>query len=134
MIIDIHGHVSSPAIHSKFPRPASLGDVEGMIEQKAAVGIELTFVGTPAGAGTMMRIPGYSNYDQTFDELKAFHDYIGEIVEKYQGRLKGYAYTNPFGGEAMLQEAARLIRDEGFIGLIVNTSVQDRYLDDPEAD
>jgi len=134
MIIDIHGHVTSPALLAKYPMPPSLGDIEGMLDQKSELGIGLTCVGTPVGAGTMMRIPGHDNYAQTVDELKAHHEWMAETVATYAPRLRAYAYTNPFGGEPYLAEVARLVRDEGFIGLMVNTSVQDRYLDDPQVD
>ncbi len=134
MIIDIHGHVTSPALLAKYPMPPSLGDIEGMLDQKSELGIGLTCVGTPVGAGTMMRIPGHDNYAQSVDELKAHHAWMAEMVEKHSPRLRAYAYTNPFEGGAYLDEVARLVREEGFIGLMVNTSVQDRYLDDPQVD
>jgi aminocarboxymuconate-semialdehyde decarboxylase len=130
MIIDVHGHVSSPALLKKFPMPPSLADVDGMLERKAAVGIDITIIGTPVGAGTMMRVPGHDNYAQTADELKAHHDWLAGLVQKHKGRLYSYAYTNPFGDDAMLAESARMVREDGFVGLIANTSVQGRYLDD----
>jgi len=58
MTIDIHGHVTSPELFKRFPMPPSLADIDGMIEQKAALGIDLTIVGSPVGAGTMVPVPG----------------------------------------------------------------------------
>jgi len=43
-------------------------------------------------------------------------------------------YVNPLGGADELAQAARTARDGPFVGLIVNTSVNGRYLDGPEAD
>ncbi|MDQ1438176.1 MAG: hypothetical protein QOK43_1805 [Acidimicrobiaceae bacterium] len=130
MIIDVHGHVSSPALLKRYPMPPSLGDVDGMLERKAAFGIEITIVGTPVGAGTMMRIPGHDNYAQSKEELKVHHDWLAGLVSSHPGQLYSYAYTNPFGDDAMLEESARMVREDGFVGIIANTSVQGRYLDD----
>jgi aminocarboxymuconate-semialdehyde decarboxylase len=125
--------VTSPALLKKYPMPPSLGDIEGMIERKAALGIDLTLIGTPVGAGTMMRIPGHDNYAQSADELKAHHDWLASTVAAHPGRLLAYAYVNPFGEPALMDEAARLVREDGFVGLMVNTSVQGRFLDDDRA-
>ena len=61
MIIDIHGHITSPKLFERFPLPPSLADIDGMIGQKLAAGIELTIVGSPVGEGTMMKVPGLDN-------------------------------------------------------------------------
>jgi aminocarboxymuconate-semialdehyde decarboxylase len=134
MIIDVHGHVTSPALFKRFPMPPSLADIDGMIEQKLQAGIGLTIVGSPVGEGTMMRVPGLDNYAQPPEQLKAFHGWLAETVAKHPGRLKAYCYTNPFGGDRLLQETAKTVRDGGFVGLIVNTSVRGLYLDSDQAD
>ena len=105
-----------------------------MLEQKAALGIELTIVGSPVGFGTMMRVPGLDNYAQPLDQLKSFHAWLAETVREHAGRLAAYVYTNPFGGSEMVEEAARTVREGGFVGLIVNSSVQGEYLDSERAD
>ena len=51
MIIDVHGHVTHPELFKRFPMPPALADIEGMLEQKAAHGVELTIVGSPVGSG-----------------------------------------------------------------------------------
>jgi aminocarboxymuconate-semialdehyde decarboxylase len=105
-----------------------------MLEHKAEHGIELTIVGSPVGFGTMMPVPGLDNYAQPLDQLKSFHEWLAGLVSEHAGRLAAYAYTNPFGDAEMLEEAARTVRDGGFVGLIVNSSVQGRYLDAEGAD
>jgi aminocarboxymuconate-semialdehyde decarboxylase len=134
MIVDIHGHITSPKIFAKFPMPPSLADIEGMIAEKSRVGIGLTIVGSPVGEGTMMKVPGLDNYDQTPEQLRGYHDWLAETVVKHAPHLKAYAYTNPFGGDRMLQDAARTVKEGGFVGLIVNTSVRGEYLDSERAD
>jgi aminocarboxymuconate-semialdehyde decarboxylase len=134
MIIDVHGHITSPAMLKRFPIPPSLVDIEGMLEKKAAAGIDLTIVGTPVGAGSMIRLDGHDNYAQTSDELRAYNEWIAETVAAHPGRLKAYAYTNPFGGERMLSDAAATVREGEFVGVIANTSVRGEYLDSERAD
>jgi aminocarboxymuconate-semialdehyde decarboxylase len=82
----------------------------------------------------MMKVPGLDNYAQTADQLKAFHGWLAETVAKHPGRLRAYAYTNPFGGDALLKQTAETVRQGGFVGLIVNTSVKGEYLDSDRAD
>ncbi len=134
MIVDVHGHITSPEMLKRYPIPPSLVDIEGMLEKKADAGIDLTIVGTPIGAGSMIPLPGHDNYAQTSDQLKAYNEWIAETVAAHPGRLKAYAYTNPFGGQQMLSDAATTVRDGGFVGLIVNTSVRGEYLDSERAD
>jgi predicted TIM-barrel fold metal-dependent hydrolase len=134
MIIDVHGHVTHPDLFKRFPMPPALADIEGMLEQKAKLGIELTIVGSPVGFGTMMPVPGLDNYAQPLDQLKSFHAWLAETVREHPGRLAAYAYTNPFGGSELLEETARIVRKAGFVGLIVNSSVKGEYLDSEGAD
>ena len=134
MTIDVHGHVTHPELFKRFSMPPALLDIEGMLDRKSAAGIDMTIVGSPVGFGTMMPAPGLDNYAQPLDRLKSFHEWLAETVRKHRPRLAAYAYTNPFGGDEMLAQTAQTVRDGGFVGLIVNTSVKDRYLDAPEAD
>ena len=134
MIVDVHGHVTHPELFKRFPMPPALADIEGMLEKKAEHGVELTIVGSPVGFGTMVPVPGLDNYAQPLDQLKSFHDWLAQTVAEHGGKLAAYAYTNPFGGEELLEQTARTVREGGFVGLIVNSSVQGRYLDSEEAD
>jgi aminocarboxymuconate-semialdehyde decarboxylase len=134
MIVDVHGHISPPQIAERFPIPAALLDIDAMIERKAQAGIGLTVVGSPVGVGTMTKVPGFDHYEQPADELRRFHDWLAQTVTDHPGRLKAYAYTNPFGGDALLEQTAETVRDGGFVGLIVNSSVRGEYLDSKRAD
>jgi predicted TIM-barrel fold metal-dependent hydrolase len=134
MTIDIHGHVTSPELFRRFPMPPSLADIDGMVEQKAAVGIATTIVGSPVGAGTMVPFPGLDNYAQPVDRLEAFHDWVGETVRARPGRLRAYVYVNPYGDDDELDRAAKRLQQVEFVGLVVNTSVRGRFLDDERAD
>ncbi len=133
MIIDAHGHITHPELLRRYPMPATLGDIEGMLDRKSEAGIDLTIVGSPVGFGTMSK-RGHDNYAQPLDELKAFHEWLAETVEKHSPRLAAYAFTNPFGGDELLELAAENVRSGAFVGLIVNTSVKGVYLDSERAD
>jgi aminocarboxymuconate-semialdehyde decarboxylase len=133
VIVDVHGHVTHPELFEKFPMPPALADIEGMLERKAEAGIGLTIVGSPVGFGTMMPVPGLDNYAQPADRLRSFHDWLAETVREHEGRLAAYCYTNPFDA-SLNEQTAATVREGGFVGLIVNTSVKGRYLDDPGAD
>jgi aminocarboxymuconate-semialdehyde decarboxylase len=133
MIIDVHGHITSPKLFKRFPMPPALADIEGMIQQKLDVGIEMTLVGSPVGEGTMMKVPGLDNYAQPADQLKGFHEWLADECRKHAAHLKAYVYTNPFD-ESLLDQTAATAGQEEFVGLIVNTSVKGEYLDSPKAD
>lgn len=132
--VDVHGHITPPELFERLPMPPSLRDIDGMIEQKAAVGIDMTIVGSPVGVGTMMRVPGFVNEPQTPDVLRGFHDWLAGVVADHPDSLRAYAYCNPFGGDAVLSYTASTVRDGGFVGVMVNSSVDGRFLDDAGAD
>ncbi len=133
MIVDVHGHITHPELFKRYPMPPALADIEGMLDRKSQAGIGLTIVGSPVGFGTMSK-RGHDNYAQSAEELKSFHEWLSETVRKHAPRLAAYAYTNPFGDAALLDQTAQTVRDGGFVGLIVNTSVGGEYLDSPRAD
>lgn len=134
MIIDVHGHITPPELLERFPMPAALGDIEGMIEQKESAGIGLSIVGSPVGVGTMVPVPGLDSFEQPADGLRRFHDWLAETVADHPSRLRAYAWTNPFGDEGLLAQTATTVREGGFVGLMVNTSVRGEFLDSSRAD
>jgi predicted TIM-barrel fold metal-dependent hydrolase len=128
VVVDVHGHVTHPDLFKMLPMPASLADIDGMLESKAAAGIDMTIVGSPVGFGTMVPVPGQDNYAQPLDRLRSFHEWLAETVEAHAESMRAYAYTNPFGPEEELAQTAATVREGGFVGLIVNTSVNGEYL------
>ena len=134
MIIDIHSHLVHPETVRQFPVPPTLGDVEHLLATKAEAGIDLTLVGSPNGAGTMVPVPGGGNYNQPPDKLRAFHDWLGEVVAQHRDQLRAYVYCDPFGDEQVLAAAAEFLRKDEFVGIITNPSSRGEYLDSPRAD
>lgn len=127
-VIDAHGHVTSPELFKRFPMPPSLAEVEPMIERKLALGIGMTIVGSPVGAGTMVPVPGLDNYAQPASELEAFHDWLAELVRSHEAHLRGYVYVNPFGGDDELARAAKRLAQPEFVAMIASSSVRGEYL------
>jgi predicted TIM-barrel fold metal-dependent hydrolase len=133
MTIDVHGHVTPPELLKKFPMPPSLGDIDGMVARKAALGITTTVVGSPVGYGTMLPVPGMDNYAQPADSLARFHEWVGETVREKAGALTGYVYANPLSSDDVAR-ARELLRQNEFTGLIVNSSVRGEFLNDTRSD
>lgn len=133
MTIDVHGHVTPPELLKKFPMPPSLGDIDGMVGRKAALGITTTVVGSPVGYGTMLPVPGNDNYAQPADSLARFHEWVGETVREKAGALTGYVYANPFSADDVAR-AAEWLREKEFTGIIVNSSVRGEFLNDTRTD
>ena len=134
MIIDVHGHVTHPELFKRFPMPPALLDIEGMLERKAALGIELTIVGSPVGFGTMTPVPDFDAFTQPLDRLKEFHEWLAGLVQEHSPHLAAYAFTNPFAGSDWLEQTAQTVKEGGFVGVIVNTSINGEYLDSERAD
>ncbi|QSB16335.1 amidohydrolase [Natronosporangium hydrolyticum] len=134
MTIDVHGHLSPPESLRRFPMPPRLGDVTGMIEAKLALGVSMTVIGSPVGAGAMVPIPGVDNYAQSEDQLRGLHEWLASVVADHPQHLRSYVYVNPFGGDAHLANAAEWARQPEFVGVIANSSISGRYLLGPEAD
>nr|WP_042191263.1 amidohydrolase family protein [Kibdelosporangium sp. MJ126-NF4]CEL19954.1 2-amino-3-carboxymuconate-6-semialdehyde decarboxylase [Kibdelosporangium sp. MJ126-NF4]CTQ97178.1 2-amino-3-carboxymuconate-6-semialdehyde decarboxylase (EC 4.1.1.45) [Kibdelosporangium sp. MJ126-NF4] len=132
MLIDVHGHLG-PLGEKPGDGPPGLHDPDGMIERKARAGITMTIIGTPVGAGDMRPLPGLDNFTQTADQVKAHNELMGELVSAYPEHLRSYVYLDPFGGEAMLAQAAELLAEWQYVGVVANTSINGEYLDSPKA-
>ncbi len=129
MIIDVHGHITHPELLARFPMPKSLGDVKGMLDNKSEAGIGLTIVGSPVGFGVMTPIPGHNNYRQGLDALKSFHEWMAKTVQSNYDRLRAYVYVNPHGADEEIALAESFLSERGFVGLIINSSIEGEYLD-----
>jgi aminocarboxymuconate-semialdehyde decarboxylase len=131
MFIDVHGHLSPPG---DTGGPPDLRDPEAAIARKRELGIVLTVIGSPVGAGSMRPAPGVDNYAQSADTVRAHNEVMIGLVDRYPDALRTYAYLDPLGGPAMLEQARDLVADPRCVGLVVNTSVNGRYLDGPDAE
>ncbi len=133
MIVDCHAHITHPDVLSRFPAPPSLGDVDGIIEDKLAAGIGLSIIGSPAGAGPLAPVPGFDHDNQSVEALKRFHDWLAEVVAARRDHLRAYAFCHPFADDKTLAATAETVKAGGFVGLITVSSAQGEYLDSPRA-
>lgn len=134
MIIDIHSHLAHPELARHVPVPPSLLDVGRLIEVKEEAGIDLTFIGSPSGPGTLVPNSRGGNYTQPLDKLRSFHDWLGATVAAHPDRLRAYVYCDPFADDAMLAATAEFLRRDEFVGIMTNPSIHGEYLDSPRTD
>ncbi|MFI6305961.1 amidohydrolase family protein [Amycolatopsis thailandensis] len=124
--IDVHGHLAPYG--ETGGGPPSLRDPAGSLAAKRALGVRMTIIGSPVGAGSMVPGAAAGNYDQPADRVRAHNELMGELVDRFPAELRAYAYLDPFGDEAMLGQAAELVKDDRFAGLLINSSVRGEYL------
>lgn len=132
MIIDVHGHLAPYG--EAGGGPPSLRDPEAAIAAKRELGIGLTVIGSPAGGGSMEPGTGRSAGARDAGRVRAHNELMGDLADRFPESLRAYAYLDPFGGPAMLEQAAELLKDARFVGLMVNSSVDGEYLGSPRAE
>jgi aminocarboxymuconate-semialdehyde decarboxylase len=130
-LIDVHGHLAAAGAGGMGP--PSLFDPEGSLAAKREQGVAMTIIGSPCGPGMMLPGSGVDNYAQPVDKVRAYNEAIGDLVTRFPDDLRAYVYLDPLGGEDMLGQAAELLADWRFVGLIVNSSVNGTYLSTPRA-
>jgi predicted TIM-barrel fold metal-dependent hydrolase len=131
MYIDVHGHLAP--LGETGGGPPSLRDPAAAIERKRELGVVVTIIGSPVGAGTMLPGSGTDNYTQTADQVRRHNELMGDLVGAYPDALRAYAYVDPFGDDAMLAQAADLLTDWRFVGLITSSSVNGQLIGSPRA-
>ena len=134
LIIDVHGHITHPELFKRIrcrPPGGHRGDARPEVRgrHRAHGGREPRGLRDDDAA-----CPGLDNYAQPLDQLKSFHEWLAETVAKHAAAPGRVRVHEPFGGDEMLEQTAQTVRDGGFVGLIVNTSVKGEYLDSERAD
>jgi len=124
MVIDCHAHLAPKSwLHPKSP-PA-IFNIEGLIEEQQRGGVDLTVFGnnwirTPDGVDPL-------------GVVKEFNEFAAEVTAKHPKHLLGLASSIPFGGDEVLKETEKAVRDYALKGIMVNSSVNGEYLDSPRA-
>ncbi len=120
MAIDFHAHLAREDPEAP-PFMRDLFDVEGYVEKQADAGIERTVL-------------SYALEDEgeQLDDVKAEHDFLAGLLERYPGRFAALAAVDPFGGPDWLAEGDRAL-ELGFSGFCFPTSRAGRYLDASQA-
>jgi aminocarboxymuconate-semialdehyde decarboxylase len=124
VVIDFHAHLF-PAGGSKavnIPTPL-LYDVNLLYAHQVDAGVDMTVI-----SNAMLSAQAVN-----FDVLKEWNDFAAEVSAKSKGRIAALVCTNPFGGPPYVKEVERALREGGFKGIAVNSSVKGEYLDSQKA-
>lgn len=109
--------------HPKSPK--SIFDLDGLFKEQDAAGVDLTVFGN-----NWIRSPEGTD---ALSIIREFNEHAAELTAKYPRRLLGLASSVPFGGDEILKETERAVRDYRLKGIMVNSSVNGEYLDSPRA-
>jgi len=124
MIIDCHAHLAPKSwFHPKSPK--AIFDVDRVMEEQQKAGVDITVFGnnwirTPDGADPLRVVT-------------EFNEFAAEITAKYPKNFLGLACSIPFGGDRVIKETEKAVRQYGLKGIMVNSSVDGEYLDSPRA-
>jgi predicted TIM-barrel fold metal-dependent hydrolase len=137
MLIDCHAHIIPAQALRRFPDPerpayvtAEPRALQRMLAEHDRVGVTHAVVSDSFYMESARdALPEWS----VLDRARLFNDGMVELVSRYPGRLFGLGCLDPFDGEASATELERLTRDLGLVGVLVNPSDGERYLDAPDA-
>ncbi|OBA61209.1 amidohydrolase [Mycobacterium sp. 1100029.7] len=102
---------------------ADLGD--GRIAAMDEAGVDLAVLSLAA--------PGVEQLDgpKAVELARECNDELAAAVERYPGRLAGFASVPVSAPDAAADELERAMKELGFLGAVINGHSQGRYLDDP---
>lgn len=127
MIIDWHTHLIPPEESAK---PAWNGRCQMTLEKilgaQDQAGVDITVV-----SNTQHRLHARP-MDEALAAIKRSNQYFAEIQDRYRGKIYALAGVLPGGGDDFLAELERAVTEDGLRGVIVASSHQGIYLDDPE--
>jgi aminocarboxymuconate-semialdehyde decarboxylase len=124
MVIDCHAHLM-PKRWLDPNSPKSMFDLDGLFRAQDEAGVDITVFGN-----NWIRSPEKS---APLEVVKEFNEHAAELTAKYPRRLLGLACSVPFGGDQILKETERAVRDYKLRGIMINSSVNGEYLDSPRA-
>jgi aminocarboxymuconate-semialdehyde decarboxylase len=127
MIIDWHTHVIPP---QESEKPEWDGrcqmTIDKVLDAQAQAGIDVTVV-----SNTHHRLHRRSR-EESLAAIEQSNRYLAEVQDRYSGKIYGLAGALPGGGGAFLRELERSVARDGLKGVLVASSHQGVYLDDPE--
>lgn len=127
MIIDWHTHLIPPEESAK---PAWNGRCQMTLEKilgaQDQAGVDITVV-----SNTQHRLHARP-MGEALAAIKRSNQYFAEIQDRYPGKIYALAGVLPGGGDDVLAELERAVTEDGLRGVIVASSHQGIYLDDPE--
>lgn len=81
----------------------------------------------------MIVVAGMRRDLTALDAVREYHAFAATLQER-NASLRAMAACNPFDGEKAFRECERALDEHGFVGVVTNSSVDGRALDDPRAD
>src|SRR4029078_3099222 len=127
MIIDFHTHVmppetaAAPLWRGKCPMT-----IENVFEAAKAGGIDKTVIRNPAHEFRKIDTP------QQLATVQLINRYLASLAEKHDN-IYALATAQPYGGEHLLLETERAIKEAGCKGVIILSSLPGHYPDDDDA-
>ncbi len=124
-VIDCHSHLMPKEWYADGVPPA-LVDFDGLLAEQERGGVGMSVFGN-----NWARMPqGLA----PLEIVKTFNEFAAELTAKHPGRVLGLASSVAFGGDAVLAETERAIRQLGLKGVMITSSVDGEYLDSPRAE
>jgi len=128
MILNWHAHVYPPA---RQTAPEWQGrcpmTIENLLRIHDGAGVDMAVVSNP-----IHYVKGQSA-EATLAAIQEWDEYAATLQQRYPDRLVGFASSVPGGGDAVLKELERAIRDYGLRGVLINSSHNGAYPDEDNA-
>ena len=108
--------------------PPYIFDVDALLAQQRAAGVDLSLVSNP-----MIVVAGMRRDLTALDAVREYHAFAGSLQERHAS-IRCLAACNPLDGDAALSECERALAAHGFVGVVTNSSVDGPGFDDPAFD
>ena len=127
-VVDVHSHLYPESFRAAGLLPPYIFDVAALLGQQAEAGVDISIVSNP-----MIVVAGMRRDLTALDAIAEYHAFAGTLQERHPS-IRGMAACNYAAGDAALRECERALDTYGFVGVVANSSVDGRGLDDPGAD
>lgn len=130
MIIDAHSHILDKRLFDRLGqrKPPSMVDINILLEEQHRSDVDLSVLSGPRVLETAI--------EAGLDALSAardYNDFAAELVARHPRRLAALGVVHPMGGDAMLREMERAVRQLGLRGFLVVPRYGEEFLDAPAA-
>ena len=131
MIIDSHSHLQDKKLCESvgLNLPPNMLNVEGLVEEQAASGIDLSVISGPR----LMDIAVDQQNKDPVEIAQRYHDFVTNLVSNHSSTFAGLGVGYPFADDAMLREMERAVRDLGLKGFVISPTCAGEFIDSPKA-
>ena len=123
MIIDWHTHVHSSREQSG-PFPAT---IENVLRLHDEVGLDLSVI---SNSGHYLK--AYAR-EQALPAIRASNEYLASLRDRHKDKIVAIATTIPGGGDPLLRELERAVKEDGLRAVLINSSHRGAFPDDDDA-